>query len=84
MFRLSEEWIVDATREGNISRFINHSCDPNCYTQIIDVEGQKKIVVIANRPIEAGEEITYNYFFAGEDDQLNCKCGAINCSGRLN
>lgn len=25
--------IIDATYKGNLSRFINHSCDPNCVTQ---------------------------------------------------
>jgi hypothetical protein len=27
MFRIDDEYIVDSTKRGNISRFINHSCD---------------------------------------------------------
>ena len=30
---INPEEIIDATIKGNISRFINHSCDPNCETQ---------------------------------------------------
>ena len=29
--------ILDATRRGNLSRYINHSCDPNCETQKVCV-----------------------------------------------
>lgn len=57
---------------------------PNCYTRVITVDGQKKIVVFANRVIEKGEEITYNYFFASETARISCNCGAPNCTGRLN
>ena len=31
MFRLDNNHIVDATNCGNVARFINHCCDPNCY-----------------------------------------------------
>ena len=61
MFRIDDEVVVDATLVGNAGRFINHSCDPNCASRIIQVEGAKHIVIFAERPIEAGEELTYDY-----------------------
>jgi hypothetical protein len=84
MFRLDQRWIVDATKKGNIARFINHSCDPNCYTKIVAINGQNKIIVFSHRPIALHEEITYNYFFASEEERINCKCGSINCCCSLN
>ena len=57
---------------------------PNCKTDIIENHGWKKIVVLATRPIAKDEEITYNYFFASENEKIRCNCGAINCPGRLN
>lgn len=38
--------ILDATRKGNLSRFINHSCDPNCETQKVGYS--KKVPVTTN------------------------------------
>ena len=84
MFRIDDDLIVDATKKGNIGRFINHSCDPCCVTKIIEHNGEKKIVVITTRRVEVGEEITYDYFFANEADRIACNCGARNCAGRLN
>ena len=84
MFRIDDDLIVDATKKGNIGRFINHSCDPCCVTKILEYGGEKKIVVITTRRVEVGEEITYDYFFANEADRIACNCGARNCAGRLN
>ena len=47
--------------QGGLARFINHSCDPNCYTKIITVEGHKHIVIYSKHHIHAGEELTYDY-----------------------
>ncbi|KFG45293.1 histone lysine methyltransferase [Toxoplasma gondii GAB2-2007-GAL-DOM2] len=87
MFRLDDNFVVDATRAGNVSRFINHSCEPNCTCRILVCEaGQKHIVIIAKTAIRAGEEITYDYQFGigNETDKLACLCGARSCLGRMN
>lgn len=60
-FRLDDEYVVDATKRGGLARFINHSCDPNCYTKIITVDGQKKIGIYSRRSIVDGEELFYDY-----------------------
>jgi SET domain-containing protein len=49
--------------QGNLARFINHCCEPNCYAEIIKVANQPKIVIYAKRNLYPGEEITYDYKF---------------------
>ncbi|MGH0182731.1 UNVERIFIED_CONTAM: hypothetical protein FKN15_010334 [Acipenser sinensis] len=86
MFRIDDFDVVDATMHGNAARFINHSCEPNCYSRVINVEGQKHIVIFALRPIYRGEELTYDYKFPIEDasSKLHCNCGAKRCRRFLN
>ncbi|CAM8878666.1 unnamed protein product [Rhodiola kirilowii] len=84
LFRLDDGYVVDATKRGGIARFINHSCEPNCYTKIISVDGQKKIFIYAKRHIAVGEEITYNYKFPLEEKKIPCHCGSLRCRGSLN
>ncbi|XP_021774411.1 histone-lysine N-methyltransferase ATXR7-like [Chenopodium quinoa] len=84
LFRLDDGYVVDATKRGGVARFINHSCEPNCYTKIISVESQKRIFIYAKRHISAGEEITYNYKFPLEDKKIPCNCGSKRCRGSMN
>ncbi|KAH3744725.1 Histone-lysine N-methyltransferase SETD1B-A [Pelomyxa schiedti] len=84
MFRIDDEVIIDATWKGNLARFINHSCSPNCYAKIIPFEGTKKIVIYAKYPIDVGEEITYDYKFNPEEEKVPCFCGSLKCRGTLN
>ncbi|XP_072324982.1 histone-lysine N-methyltransferase 2B-like isoform X2 [Scyliorhinus torazame] len=86
MFRIDDFEVVDATMHGNAARFINHSCEPNCYSRVINVEGQKHIVIFAMRKIYRGEELTYDYKFPIEDasNKLPCNCGAKKCRRFLN
>lgn len=84
LFRLDDGYVVDATKRGGIARFINHSCEPNCYTKIVSVEGQKRIFIYAKRHIAAGEEITYNYKFPLEEKKIPCNCGSKRCRGSMN
>ncbi|XP_050972312.1 histone-lysine N-methyltransferase SETD1B-A [Labeo rohita] len=84
LFRVDQDTIIDATKCGNLARFINHSCNPNCYAKIITVEAQKKIVIYSRQPIGVNEEITYDYKFPIEDEKIPCLCSAENCRGTLN
>lgn len=84
LFRLDDGYVVDATKRGGIARFINHSCEPNCYTKVITVDGQKKIFIYAKKHISAGEELTYNYKFPLEEQKIPCNCGSRRCRGSLN
>ncbi|CAB1430272.1 unnamed protein product [Pleuronectes platessa] len=84
LFRVDEDTIIDATKYGNLARFLNHSCNPNCYAKIITVESQKKIVIYSRQPISINEELTYDYKFPIEETKIPCLCGAENCRGSLN
>jgi hypothetical protein len=84
MFRVDDDTIIDATERGNVARFTNHSCEPNCYAEVITVQGQPKIVFYALKKIEAGGELTYNYKFAPEIEKIPCYCGSASCVGSLN
>ena len=84
MFRLDSTTIVDATHKGNMARFMNHCCDPNCYAKVVSIDKSKHIIIFSNRKIVAGEEIVYDYQFPFEADAIQCNCGSVNCIGRMN
>ena len=80
---LTREATIDATEKGQISRFINHSCDPNCETQKWTVNGLVRVGFFAIRDIVAGEEITFDYQFIHFGKGQKCLCGASNCRGTI-
>lgn len=84
MFRIDDHLVVDATLKGNAARFINHSCDPNCYSRVVDIHGHKHILIFALRRITIGEELTYDYKFPFEEVKIPCTCGAKKCRKYLN
>ncbi|ORX66278.1 SET domain-containing protein [Linderina pennispora] len=84
LFRIDSETVLDATKCGNVARFINHSCDPNCFAKTIVADGTKRIVIYASQDINVGEEVTYDYKFPPEDIKIPCLCGSVNCRGYLN
>ncbi|XP_015436181.1 PREDICTED: histone-lysine N-methyltransferase NSD2 isoform X1 [Dufourea novaeangliae] len=74
--------MIDAEPKGNLSRFMNHSCSPNCETQKWTVNGDTRIGLFALCDIEPGEELTFNYNLACDGETRKpCLCGASNCSG---
>ncbi|KAI8338112.1 hypothetical protein BC941DRAFT_352150 [Chlamydoabsidia padenii] len=81
LFRVDDDLVVDATVKGNLARFINHCCTPNCCAKIIRVNKKKRIIIYASRDILPGEEITYDYKFPLENDKIPCSCGSDHCRG---
>ncbi|XP_073533198.1 histone-lysine N-methyltransferase SETD2 [Phyllobates terribilis] len=81
---LKNDEIIDATQKGNCSRFMNHSCDPNCETQKWTVNGQLRVGFFTTRLVPAGAELTFDYQFQryGKEAQ-KCFCGSANCRGYL-
>lgn len=57
MFRLDEDRVIDATLSGGLARYINHSCNPNCVTEIVEVDREYRIIIFAKRRINRGEEV---------------------------
>ncbi|KAI8823659.1 uncharacterized protein EV422DRAFT_521890 [Fimicolochytrium jonesii] len=73
---------IDAGRKGNVSRFMNHSCDPNCALHKWIVGERWRIGMFTLKDIAVGEEFTFDYKFKryGAKAQ-SCYCGSSNCSG---
>lgn len=71
-------YTIDACKMGNVSRMINHSCDPNIGTwsvwiNCLDLD-IPKICFYALRRIEAGEELSFDYLnfsVHDVDNQMN-------------
>lgn len=86
MFRVNEDLVVDATISGGPARYINHSCCPNCIAEVVEFEKGGKIIIVSNRRICRGEELTYDYKFDFEDDEtkIACLCGAVGCRKWMN
>jgi SET domain-containing protein len=85
-FHIDEGHVIDAKYGGNSSRWINHSCKPNCEPD--EVNG--RIFIKARRNILAGEELNYDYGLVVDEpltDKLKaeypCWCGAKKCRGTL-
>jgi SET domain-containing protein len=83
LFRVDDDTYVDASRGGNESRFINHSCDPNCESDVID----GRIYISAIRDIPPGAELTYDYALEADEDPEDgayaCRCGSAQCRGTM-
>ena len=85
-FHVNEDKVIDALHGGNSSRWINHSCDPNCEAD----EENERIFIKALRNIQAGEELNYDYGLIIDEPytkklkaEYPCWCGAKNCRGTL-
>jgi len=94
LFTLNADYVIDANIDGNVARWLNHSCAPNCEAVLHEHKRGKrhkdKIIIEALRDIGAGEELTYNYgIVLGEAHTARlkklwaCRCGAANCTSTM-
>jgi uncharacterized protein len=94
LFTLNDRYVIDANFEGNIARWINHSCKPNCQAVVEESEGsdrrKDRVLIETIRPLRAGDELTYDYGIdLGErlTPRLKqiwaCRCGAPRCIGTM-
>ena len=88
-FHVDDGHVIDAQVGGNASRWINHSCQPSCQTEVSDENGGR-VFIKALRNIAAGEELSYDYGLTIDAKytpkllaDYPCWCGAGNCRGTL-
>ncbi len=80
LFTLDNYWTIDGAVGGSGAEFINHSCDPNLETVI----RQGHILYMSKRWIEPGEELTVDYHFPKDVEEVKCACGTWKCRGTIN
>jgi len=79
---LKKDEMIDATRKGNLARFMNHSCNPNCELQKWVVGSRLRMGIFTLRNIEKNEELTFDYQFERYGDNAQpCYCGEPTCTG---
>lgn len=78
---------IDATEVGNIARFINHSCEPNCEVRVIRLKSLRfgHLCIFSKRKLSAEEEITISYgsSIKPHPNSTVCLCKTENCKGVL-
>lgn len=86
----SRDYTLDSRFVGNLGRFFNHSCDPNCFVQSVFINTHDlrlpEVAFFAKRPIRAMEEITWNYNYEVDSlpgRKIQCHCNSLKCVGRI-
>ncbi|CAF93568.1 unnamed protein product, partial [Tetraodon nigroviridis] len=79
-------YCIDARFYGNISRFLNHMCEPNLFACRVFTTYQDlrfpHIAFFASENIKAGEELGFDYgkhFWEVKSKLFNCECGSSKC-----
>jgi SET domain-containing protein len=73
-------WSIDGSVGGNATQYVNHSCEPNCFLQMV----RGHLLFFALRDIKAGEEIVCDYGDSYHSDETRCTCKAPSCRGTIN
>jgi len=87
LFTVNRSVVIDAAHGGNDARFVNHSCDPNCESEV----ERGRVFIDAIRRIRKGEELTYDYAYTRDGTETpeeertlyGCRCGSRKCRGTI-
>ncbi len=86
-FHIDDERVIDGLK-GNVAKWINHSCKPNCEADLDEEAG--RVFIDALRDIEPGEELNYDYGLIIEGKltkklkrEYECRCGSKKCRGTM-
>ena len=80
VFTINKFFDIDGSVRWNPARYINHGCDANAESDVIE----DRVWILATRTIRKGEEVLYNYNYDLVDAFDNpCRCGAENCVGYI-
>lgn len=79
LFDLEDGYFIDGDKKMP-GPCINHSCEPNCETEIID----SRVFIRSSRAIKNSEELTYDYRFEPDAEIWPCNCGSGRCRGTIN
>lgn len=89
-FSIDDDHVIDGNVGGDFSRFMNHSCEPNCEAELVERNGETRIYIQALRNIAEGEELVYNYGLTLDErytptlkKQFACHCGSPKCRGTM-
>jgi SET domain-containing protein len=66
---------IDAARDGNEFRYLNHSCSPNTFIRIVGT----RVEFYSLRGIRVGEELTCDYGESHHEGKRRCRCGSEHC-----
>lgn len=79
LFAVNDKKTIDGSARGNLARYINHSCKPNCEPVI----KRGRVFIMSKRAIRPGEELVYNYgkeYFETLIKPHGCRCA--KCSAK--
>ncbi|XP_015417804.1 PREDICTED: histone-lysine N-methyltransferase SETDB2 isoform X3 [Myotis davidii] len=89
-FSKGRVFLLDATKEGNVGRFLNHSCCPNLLVQNVFVETHDRnfplVAFFTNRYVKARTELTWDYGYEPgtvPDKEILCQCGVNKCRKKI-
>ncbi|VXA96409.1 Nuclear protein SET [Burkholderia sp. 8Y] len=86
LFGLDDGRVIDGARGGNSSRWLNHSCAPNCEAE----QDGERVFIRSLSPIVKGQELFIDYRLTVEGRRTAalkrlyaCRCSAANCRGTM-